>query len=185
MGGFHPTLLPEECLEHSDAIVEGEAEYVWPQLLEDFRTGSLKRRYRADRFHDLRNLPLPRWELLDWSKYRVKLIPLLATRGCPYKCTFCEVPIFYGSKYRHRPIGEVIEDIKHMPTKNVQIVDDNITGNRDYARELFKAMIPLNIRWSCLWTINSSRDEELLDPSKESWSLPREYRNRVYLPEEP
>jgi len=163
MGGFHPTLLPEECLEHCDAIVEGEAEYVWPELLDDFRAGRLKRRYKADKYHDLVNLPLPRWDLLNPKNYFVPYLPLQTTRGCPFKCSFCEVPVFYGGTYRHRPVGEVIEDIKRLPTKKVQIVDDNITGNREYARELFKAMIPLKIRFSCLWTINTSRDGELLD----------------------
>ena len=163
MGGFHPTLLPEECLEHCDAVVEGEAEYVWERLLEDFRDRKMKRRYKADRFHDLKDLPLPRWELLDRRKYFVPFLPLQTTRGCPFRCSFCEVPVFYGGTYRHRPIGEVIEDIKRIPTRKVQVVDDNITGNREYAKELFKAMAPLGVRWSCLWTINTSRDEELLD----------------------
>jgi len=163
MGGFHPTLLPEECLQHCDAVVEGEAEYAWPELLEDFRAGRMKSRYKADRFHDLKNLPTPRWDLLDRRKYFVPYLPLQTTRGCPFKCSFCEVPIFYGGTYRHRPIGEVIEDIKRIPTGKVQVVDDNITGSHEYARELFKAMIPLGVRWSCLWTINTSRDAELLD----------------------
>ena len=163
MGGFHPTLLPEECLQHCDAVVEGEAEYVWPELLQDFRDGKLKRRYKADKFHDLKNLPLPRWDLLDLNKYLVPYLPLQTTRGCPFKCSFCEVPIFYGGTYRHRPVGEVIEDIKRIPTRKVQIVDDNITGSREYAKELFTAMIPLKVRWSCLWTINTSRDADLLD----------------------
>jgi len=163
MGGFHATLMPEECLEHCDAVVEGEAEYVWPELLEDWRDGKMKRRYKATKFHDLKGLPLPRWELLDRKKYFVPFLPLQTTRGCPFKCGFCEVPVFYGGTYRHRPVGEVIEDIKRIPTKKIQIVDDNITGNREYARELFKAMAPLGVKWSCLWTINTSRDGELLD----------------------
>ena len=168
MGGFHPTLLPEECLEHCDAVVEGEAEYVWAQLLDDVRNGKLRPRYRADRLHDLKNLPLPRWELLDIRKYFVPFLPVQTTRGCPFNCTFCEVPIFYGGTYRHRPIGEVIEDVKRVPTRKIQFIDDNITGNREYARELFKALVPLGVRWSCLWTINTSRDPELLDLAKKS-----------------
>jgi radical SAM superfamily enzyme YgiQ (UPF0313 family) len=163
MGGFHPTLLPEECLEHCDAVVEGEAEYVWSELLDDFRAGRLRRRYRAKRLHDLKNLPLPRWELLDRSIYFVPFLPVQTTRGCPFKCTFCEVPVFYGGTYRHRPVGEVIEDVKRVPTRKIQFVDDNITGNREYAGELFKALIPLRVRWSCLWTLNTSRDPDLLD----------------------
>lgn len=163
MGGFHASLQPEECLEHCDAVVEGEAEYTWPELLEDFRAGRMKRRYKADRFHDLKGLPAPRWDLLDRRKYLAPFLPVMTTRGCPFQCSFCEVPVVYGTKYRHRPIGEVIEDMRRIPTRKIQIVDDNIAGSREYAKELFKAMIPLKVRWSCLWTINTSRDTELLD----------------------
>ncbi|ABQ24592.1 B12-binding domain-containing radical SAM protein [Geotalea uraniireducens] len=163
MGGFHASLQPEECLEHCDAVVEGEAEYIWPELLEDFRAGRMKRRYKADRFHDLKGLPAPRWDLLDRRKYLAPFLPVMTTRGCPFQCSFCEVPVVYGTKYRHRPIGEVIEDMRRIPTRKIQIVDDNIAGSREYAKELFKAMIPLKVRWSCLWTINTSRDTELLD----------------------
>jgi radical SAM superfamily enzyme YgiQ (UPF0313 family) len=168
MGGFHASLLPEECLEHCDAVVEGEAEYVWPELLEDCRAGRMKSRYKADKLQDLKNLPLPRWELLDRKKYFVPFLPLMTTRGCPFKCSFCEVPIVYGSQYRHRPIGEVVEDIKCNPTRKVQIVDDNIAGSHEYAKELFKAMIPLKVRWSCLWTIGTSHDREILDLAKKA-----------------
>jgi len=168
MGGFHASLLPEECLEHCDAVVEGEAEYVWPELLEDFRSGRMRRRYKADNFHDLKNLPLPRWELLERKKYFVPYLPIMTTRGCPFKCSFCEVPIVYGTKYRHRPIGEVLEDIRRIPTRKVQIVDDNIAGSHEYAKALFKAMIPLKVRWSCLWTINTSNNTELLDLAKQA-----------------
>jgi radical SAM superfamily enzyme YgiQ (UPF0313 family) len=163
MGGFHASLLPEECLEHCDAVVIGEVEYSWPELLEGFRAGRMKRRYKADRFHDLKNLPLPRWELLDRKKYFAPFVPLMTTRGCPFNFSFCEVPVVYGTKYRHRPIGEVNEDFRRIPSKNIQIVDAKIAGNHEYSRELFKAMMPLKVRWSCLWTINTSRDEELLD----------------------
>ncbi|HJV66108.1 MAG TPA: radical SAM protein [Geomonas sp.] len=163
MGGFHATLLPEECLEHCDAVVEGEAELSWPQLVDDFSQGKMKRRYRAEQYHDLKNLPAPRWDLLDRRKYLVPYLPLMTTRGCPFACSFCEVPLVYGTKYRHRPIGEVVEDVKRIPTRKIQIVDDNVASSHEYARELFKALIPLKVRWSCLWTMNTARDHELLD----------------------
>lgn len=163
MGGFHATLMPQECLEHCDAVVEGEAEYSWPELLEDFSKGRMKRSYRAEKYHDLKNLPLPRWDLLDLKKYFVPFLPLMTTRGCPFACSFCEVPLVYGTRYRHRPIAEVIEDVKRIPTGKIQIVDDNIASSHDYAKELFRALIPLKVRWSCLWTINTSNDTELLD----------------------
>jgi len=172
MGGFHVSLHPEETMEHCDAVVVGEAEAVWEQVLEDARRGCLKRRYQAEGFHDMVGLPRPRLELFDFRRYRVKIAPTQTSRGCPYHCSFCEVPIVYGHTYRRRPIGEVLEEIKAIVRitglKKIYFIDDNLTGHRDYAKELFRGIIPLNIRWSCLWTINTSRDEELLDLAKKS-----------------
>jgi radical SAM superfamily enzyme YgiQ (UPF0313 family) len=172
MGGFHVTLHPEEALMHCDAVVVGEAESVWQEVLEDARHRRLKPRYQAEQFHDLVGLPRPRLELIDFKRYRVKIVPTQTSRGCPYHCAFCEVPIVYGHTYRRRPLGEVLEEIKASVRltglKNVYFIDDNLTGHRDYAKELFQALIPLNIRWSCLWTINTSRDLELLDLAKKS-----------------
>ena len=172
MGGFHVSLHPEEALQHCDAVVVGEAESVWGELLEDARSLKLKPRYQAEDFHDLKGLPRPRLELLDYRRYRLKIIPTQTSRGCPYHCAFCEVPIVYGHTYRRRPLGEVIEEIKAnvrvTGLKNIYFIDDNLTGHRDYARELFRALMPLNLQWSCLWTINTSRDEELLDLAKKS-----------------
>lgn len=172
MGGFHVSLHPDEALEHCDAVVVGEAEEVWPEVIEDARLRRLKRRYQAPGFHSLAGLPRPRLELVDYRRYRVKIVPTQTSRGCPYHCAFCEVPIVYGHTYRRRPLGEVIEEIKAnvriTGLRNIYFIDDNLTGHREYARELFRALIPLDIRWSCLWTINTSRDEELLDLAKKS-----------------
>jgi radical SAM superfamily enzyme YgiQ (UPF0313 family) len=172
MGGFHVSLHPEEALQHCDAVVVGEAESVWRELIEDARGRRLKPRYQSEDFHDLQGLSRPRLELVDYRRYRVKIIPTQTSRGCPYHCGFCEVPIVYGHTYRRRPIGEVIEEIKTnvrmTGLKNIYFIDDNLTGHRDYARELFRALLPLNLHWSCLWTINTSRDEELLDLAKKS-----------------
>lgn len=172
MGGFHVTLHPEEVLEHCDAVVVGEAEPVWEQVLEDARLHRLKPRYQANEFHDMVGLPRPRLELMDYRKYRVKIVPTQTSRGCPYHCSFCEVPIVYGHTYRRRPLGEVLEEIKTLVRitglKNIYFIDDNLTGHRDYAKELFRGLMPLNVSWSCLWTINTSRDEELLDLAKKS-----------------
>ena len=172
MGGFHVSLHPEEALEHCDAVVVGEAESVWTEVLEDARVKRLQPRYQAPEFHDLVGLPRPRLELLDYRRYRVKIIPTQTSRGCPYHCAFCEVPIVYGHTYRRRPLEEVIAEIKAnvriTGLKNIYFIDDNLTGHRDYAKELFRAMKPLHLKWSCLWTINTSRDEELLDLAKES-----------------
>jgi len=172
MGGFHVSLHPEETMEHCDAVVVGEAESVWEQVLEDARLGRLQRRYQTEGFHDMVGLPRPRLELFDFRRYRVKIAPTQTSRGCPYHCSFCEVPIVYGHTYRRRPIGEVLEEIKAIVRitglKKIYFIDDNLTGHREYAKDLFRGLMPLNVRWSCLWTINTSRDEELLDLAKKS-----------------
>jgi radical SAM superfamily enzyme YgiQ (UPF0313 family) len=167
MGGFHATLQTDEALKHADAVVQGESDYVWPQLLQDWRDGKLKRIYKADKLHDLKGLPRPRHELLKLKRYLFKALPIQATRGCPYRCSFCEIPVFYGGTFRTRPVGEIVEEIKQnikiTGFRRFQFIDDQIAGKHRFARELFKALIPLNIRFSCLWTINSNHDEELLD----------------------
>jgi radical SAM superfamily enzyme YgiQ (UPF0313 family) len=172
MGGFHVSLHPEEVSAHCDAVVVGEAEAVWAQVLEDARLKRLKPRYQAPEPHDLTGLPRPRLELVDYGRYRVKIVPTQTSRGCPYHCAFCEVPIVYGHTYRRRPLGEVIQEIKAnvriTGLRNIYFIDDNLTGHRDYAKELFQALIPLEVKWSCLWTINTARDEELLDLAKKS-----------------
>ncbi len=167
MGGFHATLQTEEALMHADAVVQGEADLVWEPLLRDWQEGKLKRVYKADKLHDLKNLPRPRHELLKLNRYLFKAVPVQASRGCPYRCSFCEIPVFYDGSYRTRPIGDIVEEIKQTIKvtgfRRFQFIDDQLTGKHKFARELFKALAPLNIRFSALWTINSNHDEDLLD----------------------
>lgn len=167
MGGFHATLHPAEILTHADSVVVGEAENVWQELLDDARSGRLRSIYKADQPCDMKSLPRPRYELLDWKRYRVHLMPIQATRGCNYHCDFCEVPVVYNGAYRMRPIEDIvkeIEDQKRITGNNqFQFIDDQLTGKHTFARELFKALRPLDITWSCLWTLNTNHDEELLD----------------------
>src|SRR5437899_7081403 len=166
MGGFHATLQTEEALKHADAVVKGEADLVWAGLLQDWRDGKLKRVYKADKLHDLKNLPRPRHELLKLNKYLFKAVPVQASRGCPYRCSFCEIPVFYSGSYRTRPIGDIIEEIKQVMAvtgfRCFQFIDDQITGKHNFAKELFRALQPLKIKLSCLWTVNSNDDEDLL-----------------------
>jgi len=114
MGGFHATLHPAEILTHADSVVVGEAENVWSLLLDDVRSGTLKSLYKADRPCDMKSLPRPRYELLDWKKYRVHLMPIQATRGCNYHCDFCEVPVVYDGAYRMRPIEDIVLEIEEQ-----------------------------------------------------------------------
>ena len=167
MGGFHATLHPAEILTHADSVVVGEAENVWAELLDNVRAGKLRSIYKAEQPCDMKSLPRPRYELLDWKRYRVHLMPIQATRGCNYHCDFCEVPVVYNGAYRMRPIEDIVREIEEQKritgNNQFQFIDDQLTGKHTFARELFKALRPLGITWSCLWTLNTNHDEELLD----------------------
>jgi radical SAM superfamily enzyme YgiQ (UPF0313 family) len=172
MGGFHATLAPDECQKHVDAVVFGEAETSWPQLLRDFQAGRLQDRYQARELSNLQGLPVPRYELLDLKKYKLNNIPSQTTRGCPYNCSFCEVTQVYGGKFRHRPVAEVIHEIQEIRrlTKSdfVYFVDDNLVANRRHAMAIMEKLIPLKVFYGCLATANIGDDAELLDLMKRS-----------------
>lgn len=167
IGGFHATLAPDECQEHADALVLGEAESTWPRLLRDFQAGQLQPRYKAESLSDLKNLPVPRYDLLDLKRYKVLNIPSQTTRGCPYNCSYCEVTQVYGGKFRHRPVDEVIHEIKEIQrltqSKFIYFVDDNFVANRRHALEVMERLIPLKLIYGCLATANVGDDPEVLD----------------------
>jgi len=164
MGGIHATMCLDEVMERVDSVVTGEAETVWPQVLEDARRGRLKRRYDGG-LAEIKDVPLARHDLLP-ARYAFGAIQ--TTRGCPLNCTFCSVTAFNGSKYRQRPIPDVVREFKSVREKHVLVVDDNLIGTRPShiarAKDLFRAMAQANLRkeWVAQATINCADDEELL-----------------------
>ena len=146
MGGFHATLAPEECQQHADALVLGEAETAWPHLLRDFQAGCLQPRYQAQELSPLVNLPVPRYDLLNLKRYKLLNIPSQTTRGCPYNCNYCEVTQVYGGRFRHRPVEEIIEEIKAIRRLTgsdfIYFVDDNFVANRRHAMPSWSASSP-------------------------------------------
>jgi radical SAM superfamily enzyme YgiQ (UPF0313 family) len=104
----------------------------------------------------------PRRDLLDRKMYVSCFNTIQATRCCPFNCEYCAVSAFFGRKYRTRPVAEVIDEIRRFDTRDFLFVDDNITGQASYAKELFKALVPLNRTWGGQITINIAKDEELL-----------------------
>ncbi len=165
MGGIHATMRAEEALAHVDSVVAGEAESVWPQVLEDTRKGGLSREYTGEHL-DMSNGPLPRHDLLP-SGYHFGSIQ--TTRGCPFDCSFCSVSAFNGKRFRHRPVEDVIEELRTIREKRVLIVDDNLVGGSTQhfarAKDLFRAMIRERVdkQWVAQVTVNMADDEELLD----------------------
>ena len=114
LGGIHPTALPEEAKEHADSVVTGEAEEVWPHLIEDAKMGNLKPFYRQEGYTELSKIPIPRREILPRRGY-LPLDVVQATRGCPFRCEFCSVQKFFGNTYRFRPIPDVVEEVRRLP----------------------------------------------------------------------
>jgi len=164
MGGIHATMRQDEVMERVDSVVTGEAESIWPQVLEDARHGSLKRRYEGG-LAEMKDVPLARHDLLGMG-YAFGAIQ--TTRGCPLNCSFCSVTAFNGAKYRQRPISDVVREFQSIREKRVLVVDDNLIGTSPEhiarAKDLFRAMAQANLRkeWVAQATINFADDEELL-----------------------
>ena len=170
MGGVTVTNNPEFVIDHCDSLVIGEAEPVLDELLNDFKNGRLKKVYKADEFCDLNKIPTPRYDLLDKRKCG-PIMPVQASRGCPQLCSYCSmVPIFKG-KFRIRKVEDVIADvmaIKEMGYKRFYFVDDNLTANKRYAKELLRALIPLKMKWSSQVSLAALNNDALLDIMSES-----------------
>jgi radical SAM superfamily enzyme YgiQ (UPF0313 family) len=170
VGGVHATMLPEEAEEHADAVVIGEGEILWPEVMADFIQGELKKYYLTDRRAPLASLPLPRRELLRRGAYLFQNT-LQTTRGCPNDCDFCSVTTFYGNTYRFRPVAEVLQEIGALKGRLIFFVDDNIIGSRTYAQELFEGLKPLKKRWVSQATLNITREKALLTLARDSGCL--------------
>ena len=154
-GGVHASAMPDEAIEHADSVVIGEAENIWPKLLEDYKNKNLKRFYKANSFVDLTNLPIPRRELLN-KKIYLSTNVVQASRGCPQGCEFCSIEKFFGKKARFRPVEDVIEEIKGMDRqKFLLFTDDNLIINPSYLKKLLTALIPLKRKWlgEATWVI--------------------------------
>jgi len=168
LGGTHVTALPEEALQHADAIVLGEAEELWPKLIEDFKNKRLQKIYRNSVRPDLSHLPLPRRDLLKPKGYYYKNT-VQTSRGCPYNCSFCSVTNFFGGSYRFRPIEDVVKEIDALDGPNViGFTDDNIMATPPRAKKLFKEIEPLKIIWGGQASINLAENEELLEAASMS-----------------
>ncbi len=164
-GGPHVTFWPEEALEHCDAVLIGEAEAIWPQVLEDAERGALQARY-VGQPQPLEGLPTPRYDLLSPGFVIRRVIQ--ATRGCPFHCSFCSVPSV-NPGFRTRPVEEVLRDIRYdnfphwWQRKVVWFWDDNLTARRPYVKQLLQAMIPLKKWWLTQASLDIARDPELLE----------------------
>ncbi|HAH05546.1 MAG TPA: B12-binding domain-containing radical SAM protein [Elusimicrobia bacterium] len=162
-GGFHPTLNPQEALEHFDAVVVGEAEGLWPKALQDAQAGRLQGLYRSSCRPDLAQTPVPRRGLLERNaEHYVTTHAVQTGRGCPHACRFCSIAAFFEGTHRSRPVESVLAELEGVPER-FMFVDDNIISDPDYAKRLFRAMAPLGKRWISQCSIKIADDPELLD----------------------
>jgi radical SAM superfamily enzyme YgiQ (UPF0313 family) len=162
MGGYHPTLLPDEALLHADAIVIGDAEGVWEQLLLDFKNDNLKTIYTGGNIAEMSDFRVDK-SIFSGKKY-VPVEPIQYSRGCRFKCDFCSIRAFYKDSLRVRPTQSVVSELQTLNRRKlVFFVDDNLFSSRADLEALLTAITPLGLRWSCQISIDVARDDSLLD----------------------
>jgi radical SAM superfamily enzyme YgiQ (UPF0313 family) len=163
MGGFHPSLCPDEVARHAEAVVVGEAETLWPRVIDDARHGRLEKFYRAEGRTRLDRMR-PDRSIFRGKRY-LPIALVEAGRGCPLTCEFCAVQTVFGASRTPRPVERVVEELRGLGASSrlVFFVDDNVTADVRAAKELCRALVPLRIRWVSQAAITAAHDEELLD----------------------
>jgi radical SAM superfamily enzyme YgiQ (UPF0313 family) len=162
MGGFHATLMTDEVKDYAEAVVVGEAEELWPHVIEDARTGRLKPIYQSNSQPDLGQVRYDR-SLFRGRRY-LRLGLVETGRGCRFPCDFCAVQTFFQRTARHRPIDAIVSEIASLKNekKLFFFVDDNFAADLAFARDLAEALAPLGIRWVTQMSINAAHDEAFL-----------------------
>ena len=162
LGGPHVTLNPDEAQREADAIVVGYAEETWPELLRDHAAGRMRPRYDQAADFSLDTPVFPERDRFPKGKFLTQAV-FEATRACAHACEFCVAPAAWGRKQYQKPVAHVVEDIRRTGTNKALFVDLNLVSDKRYARELFTALVPLNIRWYGLATSLIGRDPELME----------------------
>jgi radical SAM superfamily enzyme YgiQ (UPF0313 family) len=165
VGGYHPSLLPDEAQQHADCVCVGEAEGTVPRMIADFRRGALAPRYVSGPV-SLAGLPVPDRSLIRAGRY-APVEAVQATRGCPNACSFCSITSFFHRRFRTRPVDEVVDELRQLG-RHLLFMDDNLTANRNYAEELFRRMTPLKKQWFSQCGIGIAYDDRLLKAAADS-----------------
>ncbi len=170
MGGYMASIMPLEAKKYCDALLIGDGELVWEELLRDYRNNALKQVYSRPISEDIYSTPMPRFDLLRGKRIG-NFLPVQAGRGCPNTCSFCSVACLYKGKYIKRPLQEVIRDIKQIKDlgfSKILLLDDNIFADKSYLSELLLAMKDLDITWMSQCEISIGHDNALLKKLYES-----------------
>lgn len=172
MGGLHVSMLPHEARSHDVTVVVGEAEPLWPRLIEDFRAGRLAPEYRAPvgAWFDLADAPMPRFDLLEPERYN--RITVQTSRGCPHRCDFCASSILLTPKYVVKPVEKVMAELRAIreiwDQPFIEFADDNSFVKRPHAKELMHALRGEGLKWFTEADVSLAEDDELLDLMRES-----------------
>jgi radical SAM superfamily enzyme YgiQ (UPF0313 family) len=165
IGGIHATVLSEEARAHADAVVIGEAENTWPDLIADFVRGEVKPFYISSTSVDITRSPLPRYDLL--KKYDYKMIWLQTTRGCPRECEFCIASNIFGKTYRHKTMHQVLGEINYIRglwnEPIINFADDNMFINKAFSRELIHRLKSMELRWVAQTDVAVAEDSDFLE----------------------
>ena len=178
LGGPHVTLLPDEAQAHADVIFIGEAEHTWPRFLADLEAGTHQERYASEP-PALDSAPMPRQHLFHRRDHAAGV--LFATRGCVHRCDFCTLAVMYQSHVRKRPVEAVVREYASFRGKVVILWDDDIAGDMEYAKMLFRALTPHRKWWSSQASIHAASDDEFLDVGRAQWVQAVVHRTRVGL----
>ena len=170
MGGYMASIAYQEAIKHVDSVIIGDAEISYPKMLRDFEErGTVEPIYNYP-VSELKNLPVPRYDLLTQKKIG-SMLPVQAGRGCTFMCSFCSIACLYEGKYLFRPVDEVIRDIKEVKRlgfNRFYLIDDNIVSNPKYLKALCEQIIPLRMKWASQCAIHLAKNQELLKIVRQS-----------------
>lgn len=162
LGGIHPTVLPEEAARHADAVVIGEAEPVWHNVLADCSAGKLAAHYRAPIPQDDRLvIPWSRRDVLAGKRY-LTTQTLQASRGCPYDCPFCITTNYFGNRFRYRDPEDVLAELRTFEGRLMVFLDDNILGDPAQAKPILQGMVGMNLKWGGQGNLRFAEDPEMV-----------------------
>jgi radical SAM superfamily enzyme YgiQ (UPF0313 family) len=167
-GGIQASSDPDFMLDHCDAVCIGEAEDLWPKMINDFLSDNLQKTYRSSEIANLEKVPIPNWNYIskrDYLYYNV----VVTSRGCPFKCEFCYNSCDYvHNVYRNRPISNVITEIKCLNSKQVMFIDDNVIGNISWTNKLLDEIKPLKLTWHAAVSTNIYHHPDLIKKMADS-----------------
>jgi len=169
-GGSYASLCPEEYHALADAVVAGEAEYIWKEFCRDFEAGRPRPLYQETGVVALTDSPLPRFDLLQIDRYQS--MSMQFSRGCPFQCEFCDIIVMFGRKPRTKSmdqIGRELDALRALGARNIFFVDDNLIGNKRSAKELLAYLAeyqrnhqhPFHLGTEA--SLNLAQDRELLE----------------------